>query len=60
MIGLFLPRLRVVSSLRRQLSISVAGPNRPAQSTVCIGRNRPPALTCNNEQDGGADVSARI
>ncbi len=60
MIGLFLPRLRVVSLLHRQHLSSTSGLNRLTHPAVPICRNGPPALTCNNEQDGGNDVSSRI
>jgi hypothetical protein len=60
MIGLFLPRLRVVSLLYKQVITSAAGPNRLMQPAVGICRNGPPVLTSSNEQGGGDDVSARI
>ncbi len=60
MIGLFLPRLRVVSLLRGQLTSSASSRNRLVQPSHRSCRNTPLALICNNEQDGSGDVSTLI
>jgi len=54
MIGLFLPRLRVVSLLRRQQPSPANGPTRPARAANGY-RNRPFAVIRNNE--GAGNVS---
>ena len=59
MIGLFLPRLRVVSLLNHQQLSPVFG--RSLRQPVIRGyRNGPIALIRNNEQDGSGDVSTHI
>ena len=60
MIGLFLPRLRVVSLLNHQQLPSVPGRNSLRQPITRGHRNGPVALIRNNEQDGSSDVSAHI
>lgn len=60
MIGLFLPRLRVDSKLRKQPLSSVPGRDRLIRSLVSSCRNQPLALIRNNEQGGSGDVSTRI
>jgi hypothetical protein len=60
MIGLFLPRLRVVSLLHSQHSSSVSGRNRLTQPVIRTFRNGSLALIRNNERDGSGDVSAHI
>jgi hypothetical protein len=60
MIGLFLPRLRVVSLLRGQPTSTASAPNRPTQFRDRSFRSGPFALISNNEQDGSGDVSTRI
>ncbi|TDQ25880.1 hypothetical protein DEV91_11356 [Phyllobacterium brassicacearum] len=60
MIGLFLPRLRVVSLLRRQPLSSVSSHDRLTQPLDPSCRNRPLALICNNQQDGSGDVPTLI
>ncbi|CAN7169970.1 hypothetical protein LJR231_000250 [Phyllobacterium sp. LjRoot231] len=56
MIGLFLPRLRVVSLLHRQH----LSPVRLTQPVIRACRNGPLALIRNAQQDGSGDVSAHI
>ena len=58
MIGLFLPRQRVVSLLKLQRTFSVAGPERPLWLSHAF-RNGSIALR-NNQQDGGGNVSAPV
>ncbi|MBB3144494.1 hypothetical protein FHS21_000890 [Phyllobacterium trifolii] len=60
MIGLFLPRLRVVSLLNHQQLYPVPGRNSPRQLVTRGHRSGPLALIRNNEQDGSGDVSAYI
>lgn len=60
MIGLFLPRQRVVSLLHRQHISNSAAPHRLAQPFLRYCRNSPFALVRNNEQQGSGDVSAPI
>ena len=60
MIGLFLPRLRVVSLLNHQQLYPVPGRNSPRQLVTRGHRSGPLALIRNNEQDGSGDVSAHI
>ncbi len=60
MIGLFLPRLRVVSLLNHQQPSPVFGRNSRRQLVTRGHRSGPLALIRNNEQDGSGDVSAHI
>ncbi|QND51585.1 hypothetical protein HB779_06485 [Phyllobacterium sp. 628] len=60
MIGLFLPRLRVVSMLHPQLPYSADGLNRLTRPVVRTCRNGFSALIRNTEQDGSGHVSAHI
>ncbi|WP_457300326.1 hypothetical protein [Phyllobacterium sp. P5_D12] len=60
MIGLFLPRLRVVSLLNHQQLSSVPGRNSQRQLVIRGHRSGPLALIRNNEQDGSSDVPAHI
>ena len=60
MIGLFLPRLRVVSLLHRQHLSSASRRNRLPLPIIRASRNSPLALICNNERDGSGDVSTYI
>jgi hypothetical protein len=59
MIGLFLPRQRVVCLMCRQHIFSAGYHIRLTQQLAGTCRNGPLALICNNEQEGGDDVSAR-
>lgn len=60
MIGLFLPRLRVVSVLHGQPTSATSGRNRLTQLRDRSFRSGPFAFISNNEQDGSGDVSTRI
>lgn len=60
MIGLFLPRQRVVSLLRLQRPSSAFGPYRPLRLVSHAFRNGSFALTRNVQQDGGRDVSSSV
>lgn len=60
MIGLFLPRLRVVSLLNHQQLHSVPGRNSLRQLVTRGHRSGPLALIRNNEQDGSSDVSEHV
>ena len=60
MIGLFLPRLRVVALLHRQHLSSASRRNRLTQPVIRACRNGPLALISNAQQDGSGDVSAHI
>ncbi|MGN8023547.1 hypothetical protein ACTJJ7_22825 [Phyllobacterium sp. 22229] len=60
MIGLFLPRMRVVSLLHMQLASPAPGPSRPMQRASRTRRNGLFALVRNNEQDGSGHVSTHI
>ncbi|MBA8877488.1 hypothetical protein [Phyllobacterium myrsinacearum] len=60
MIGLFLPRLRVVSMLHSQFARPAPGLNRLMQPVARTYRNGILALIRNNEQDGSGHVSTRI
>ncbi|EJN00595.1 hypothetical protein PMI41_03618 [Phyllobacterium sp. YR531] len=60
MIGLFLPRQRVVSLLSLQHSSYASGPDRPLRLLSHALRNGSLTLARNIQQDGGRDVSASI
>lgn len=60
MIGLFLPRLRVVSLLNTQQLSPVSGRNSLRQPVIRGYRNGPFALIRNTEQDGSGNVSTHI
>ncbi len=60
MIGLFLPRLRVVSLLHRPHNALPARRNSPSQPVVQSFRNGPLALIRNTEQDRRDHVSAPL
>jgi len=60
MIGLFLPRLRVVSLLNHQQLSPVFGRDSLRQLVTRGRRSGPLVLIRNNEQDGSGDVSAHI
>ncbi|MBB3235566.1 hypothetical protein FHS20_002444 [Phyllobacterium endophyticum] len=60
MIGLFLPRQRVVSLLCRSHHARSVHRNRPIQPVARICRSAPLALIRNSELDRSGDVSAHI
>lgn len=60
MIGLFLPRQRVVSLLNFQRSSYALGPDRPLRLLSHALRNGSITLTRDIQQDGGRDVSASV
>ncbi|SDO44866.1 hypothetical protein SAMN05443582_102223 [Phyllobacterium sp. OV277] len=60
MIGLFLPRLRVVSTLHPRRPHSASGLNRLTQPVAWLCHNEFTALIRNNEQDGSGHVSTHI
>jgi hypothetical protein len=60
MIGLFMPRQRVVSLLRLQHSVSASGPDRTLRRLSLSVRNGIFVLARNNQQDGGRDVSTFV
>ncbi|MHC1547061.1 hypothetical protein [Phyllobacterium sp. K27] len=60
MIGLFLPRKRVVALLKLQRSSSALGLDRPLWQLSDLCSNESLAPTRNVQQDGGRDVSASI